>query len=64
MTRNKIVHQGEPPETTSNEYLPIDRDGSSDALNCANAVLEWLGVGNEYKLQESGFVALSDTGDP
>jgi hypothetical protein len=51
-TRNKIVHRGEPPEPYSNQYLSIDNHGSSDALNCANEVLKWLGVGNEYKLHE------------
>jgi hypothetical protein len=59
-TRNKIVHRGEPPEPYSNQYLSIDNHGSSDALNCANEVLKWLGVGNEYKLHESGFVELSN----
>ncbi len=59
-TRNKIVHLGEPPEQDSGEYLSIDQQGSSDALNCANEVLNWLGVGNEYKLHESGMVEVSN----
>jgi hypothetical protein len=59
-TRNKIVHLGEPPEQNSNLYFSIDQEGSSDALNCANEVLNWLGVGNEYKLHESGMVEVSN----
>ena len=59
-TRNKIVHLGEPPEQNSSQYLSIDQQGSSDALNCANEVLKWLGVGNEYKLHESGMVEVSN----
>ena len=59
-TRNKIVHLGEPPELNSSQYLSIDQQGSSDALNCANEVLDWLGVGNEYKLHESGMVEVSN----
>ncbi len=59
-TRNKIVHLGEPPEQNSSQYLSIDQQGSSDALNCANEVLNWLGVGNEYKLHESGMVEVSN----
>ena len=58
-TRNKIVHRGEPPDYTSNLYLTIDAAGSSDALNCTNEVLRWLGVGEDYKLHESGFIDVS-----
>jgi hypothetical protein len=60
-TRNKIAHQGEPPEPQAGQYLTLDQDGSSDALNCVNAVFTWLGVGSNYKLHEHGFVSLADT---
>jgi hypothetical protein len=59
-TRNKIVHHGEPPEPNTDQYLTIDMEGSSDALNCANAVFRWLGVGQDYKLHGGGFVSLSN----
>lgn len=58
-TRNKIVHHGEPPNANRNQYLPINEIGSSDALNCANGVLAWLGIGQDYKLHEHGFVSFS-----
>jgi hypothetical protein len=60
-TRNKIVHEGEPPELTSNEYLSLDRRGSSDALNCVDTVFRWLGVGCDYGLYERGLVELSQS---
>lgn len=59
-TRNKIVHYGEPPEPNADQYLAIDSDGSSEALNCTNAVFAWLGVGQDYKLHGNGFVPLSN----
>lgn len=60
-TRNKIVHKGEPPELDSNDqYLSIDIQGSSDALNCADQVIKWLGVGSEYKMHAGGFIELSN----
>lgn len=62
-TRNKIVHHGEPPEPHTGQYLSIDGNGSSDALNCSNEVFAWLGVGQEYKLHAQGFVSLSNTAD-
>ena len=62
-TRNKIVHQGEPPETSADQYLTLDREGSSDAINCVNAVFSWLGVGQDYKLHESGMVSLSNSAE-
>jgi hypothetical protein len=55
-TRNKIVHLGEPPTMGTSQYLTIDRDGSAIALRCAKAVLAWLGVAEEYKLPELGFL--------
>ena len=58
-TRNKIVHEGEPPESSSNQYLPLDTNGSSDALDCVDAVLRWLGVGCDYGLHELGLIELS-----
>jgi hypothetical protein len=58
-TRNKIVHHGEPPNTNVDQYLPVDASGSSDALNCALGVLAWLGIGQDYKVHESGFVSIS-----
>lgn len=58
-TRNKIVHEGEPPEYSSNQYLPLDINGSSDALNCVDAVFRWLGVWRDYSLHERGLVKLS-----
>lgn len=61
-TRNKIVHEGEPPETGTDQYLTIDHDGSSDALNCAKEVLGWIGIAEEYKLPGfRGMVELSST---
>jgi len=60
-TRNKIAHHGEPPEPQANQHLQLDSEGSSDALNCVNAVFTWLGVGHDYKLFEHGFVSLADT---
>jgi hypothetical protein len=60
-TRNKIVHEGEPPDSPSNQYLPIDTSGSSDALNCVDAVFRWLGIGRNYCLHEHGLVELSGT---
>ncbi len=60
-TRNKIAHHGETPEPQANQYLPLDSEGSSDALNCVNAVFTWLGVGHDYKLYEHGFVSLANT---
>jgi hypothetical protein len=62
-TRNKIVHLGELPESRADQYLSIDRDGSSDALNCFNEVFEWLGIGQGYKLRGHRFVSLSNTVD-
>ena len=58
-TRNKIVHQGEPPSTGTSQYLTIDRDGSTIALRCAKAVLAWLGIAEEYKLPELGFLRVA-----
>lgn len=58
-TRNKIVHEGEPPDSPSNQYLPLDSSGSSDALNCVDAVYRWLGIGRKYCLHEYGMVELS-----
>jgi hypothetical protein len=58
-TRNKIAHHGEPPESQADQYLTLDSVGSSDALNCVNAVFTWLGVGQNYKLHESGLISLS-----
>lgn len=64
-TRNKIVHQGEPPENVEGKYLTIDVAGSSDALNCANEILKWLGVRQDYKLHSGGLVELKkNQGDP
>jgi hypothetical protein len=60
-TRNKIVHEGEPPESPSNQYLSLDIRGSSDALNCVDAVFRWLGVGYDYGLYERGLVELSQS---
>ncbi len=60
-TRNKIVHEGEPPDSPSNQYLPLDASGSSDALNCVEHVFRWLGVGRDYCLHEHGLVELSGT---
>jgi hypothetical protein len=62
-TRNKIVHQGEPPDPLGDQYLTIDREGSSDALNCVNAVFAWLGVGQDYELHGSGIVSVSNSPD-
>jgi hypothetical protein len=62
-TRNKIVHEGEPPESPLNQYLPLDITGSSDALNCVDAVFRWLGVGRDYCLHEPGLVELSGSGN-
>lgn len=59
-TRNKIVHQGEPPDPSDTQYLNVDGYGSSDALGCVNAVFDWLGVAHDYKLYESGMVSLSN----
>jgi hypothetical protein len=41
-TWNKIVHEGEPPETATH-CLPLDRDGASQALRCASSVFAWFG---------------------
>jgi len=60
-TRNKIAHHGEPPEPKADQYLTLDCEGSSDALNCVNSVLTWLGVGQNYKLHERGLISLSTT---
>jgi hypothetical protein len=57
-TRNKIVHQGEPPELATDQYLSIDRDGSAKALGCTKAILNWLGITERYTLREPGFVRL------
>ena len=62
-TRNRIVHEGEPPDSTSNQYLSLDVFGSSDALNCVDAVFKWLGVGRNYHLHEYGMVELSGMPD-
>lgn len=59
-TRNKIVHEGEPPDSPSYHYLPLDISGSSDALNCVDAVFRWLGIGRNYCLHEYGMVELSE----
>jgi hypothetical protein len=58
-SRNKIVHEGEPPESPSNQYLSLDISGSSDALNCVDAVFQWLGIGRDYCLHEYGMEELS-----
>jgi hypothetical protein len=61
-TRNKIVHQGEPPELATDQYLSIDRDGSAEALNCTKTVLDWLGIAERYTLRDPGFIRLSGGG--
>lgn len=60
-TRNKIVHRGEPPESDEARYLPIDLEGSSNALLCARDILQWLGVPDTYPLPRPDFIELSNT---
>jgi hypothetical protein len=41
--RNKIVHRGELSEEDEARSLALTREGASEAIECAAAILDWFG---------------------